>query len=201
MVDSGARLIGLINPTPTVCSRVHLRISALFNDLPLSSLPTLATDNVGDNVGDVAGMGADLFESYVGSIVATASLGMNAIDHNGDPLGAVGIALPFWVSIVGIVSAVAGFWFVRTSASADDPKIQEKLLRAMRVGVAASSVSVSILAAVVSLMLGVNFRYTLCIYVGLAAGVTIGYFTEYCTSFAYGPTISIAHAAITYFFF
>jgi steroid 5-alpha reductase family enzyme len=31
---------------------------------------------VGDNVGDVAGMGADLYESYVGSILATAALGL-----------------------------------------------------------------------------------------------------------------------------
>merc|ERR1719413_134237 len=29
---------------------------------------------IGDNVGDVAGMGADLFESYVGSIIASCSL-------------------------------------------------------------------------------------------------------------------------------
>ena len=27
--------------------------------------PAVIADNVGDNVGDVAGMGADLFESYV----------------------------------------------------------------------------------------------------------------------------------------
>merc|ERR1719393_276761 len=31
--------------------------------------PAVIADNVGDNVGDVAGMGADLFESYVGSII------------------------------------------------------------------------------------------------------------------------------------
>ncbi len=31
-------------------------------------------DFVGDNVGDVAGMGADLFESYVESIIATVAL-------------------------------------------------------------------------------------------------------------------------------
>jgi K(+)-stimulated pyrophosphate-energized sodium pump len=35
-------------------------------------------DNVGDNVGDVAGMGADLFESYCGSILAACALGAAA---------------------------------------------------------------------------------------------------------------------------
>src|SRR5690606_1397931 len=33
-------------------------------------IPAVFADNVGDNVGDVAGMGAVLFESYVGSLVA-----------------------------------------------------------------------------------------------------------------------------------
>lgn len=38
--------------------------------------PAVIADNVGDNVGDVSGMGADLFESYVGSIIAAITLGM-----------------------------------------------------------------------------------------------------------------------------
>ena len=37
--------------------------------------PAVIADCVGDNVGDTAGMGADLFESYVGSIIAAATLG------------------------------------------------------------------------------------------------------------------------------
>ncbi len=36
-------------------------------------------DFVGDNVGDVAGMGADLYESYVDSIIATVTLGTIAV--------------------------------------------------------------------------------------------------------------------------
>ncbi len=37
--------------------------------------PGVIADNVGDCVGDVAGMGADLFESYVGSVVAAMAIG------------------------------------------------------------------------------------------------------------------------------
>ena len=37
--------------------------------------PGVIADNVGDCVGDTAGMGADIFESYVGSVVATIALG------------------------------------------------------------------------------------------------------------------------------
>ena len=38
--------------------------------------PAAIADCVGDNVGDVAGMGADLFESYVGAIIAAMILGV-----------------------------------------------------------------------------------------------------------------------------
>ncbi|MEG2659037.1 MAG: sodium/proton-translocating pyrophosphatase, partial [Clostridiales bacterium] len=37
--------------------------------------PAVIADNVGDNVGDVAGMGSDLFESFCGSIIAAIALG------------------------------------------------------------------------------------------------------------------------------
>ena len=37
--------------------------------------PGVIADNVGDCVGDTAGMGADIFESYVGSIIATIAIG------------------------------------------------------------------------------------------------------------------------------
>ncbi|HEY40988.1 MAG TPA: sodium/proton-translocating pyrophosphatase, partial [Dehalococcoidia bacterium] len=50
--------------------------------------PAVLADNVGDNVGDVAGMGADLYESYAGSILAAAALGVAA------GFGIYGIVLP-----------------------------------------------------------------------------------------------------------
>jgi len=40
--------------------------------------PGVIADNVGDNVGDIAGMGADIFESYCGSIIATIAIAATA---------------------------------------------------------------------------------------------------------------------------
>ena len=36
--------------------------------------PGVIADNVGDNVGDVAGMGSDIFESYCGAQIATLAI-------------------------------------------------------------------------------------------------------------------------------
>ena len=57
--------------------------------------PGVIADNVGDCVGDTAGMGADIFESYVGSVVATiaigATMGAQAFNYMSLPLLVVGV--------------------------------------------------------------------------------------------------------------
>ncbi len=58
---------------------------------------------MGDNVGDVAGMGADLYESYCGSILATAALGAAAFIHSGDTLMQFkAVIAPMLIAAVGI---------------------------------------------------------------------------------------------------
>ena len=70
-----------------------------------------------DNVGDVAGMGADLFESYVGSIIAAATL---AVSQGGKPDNQISgqapaaIALAFFLPAIGILCSVIGFFAVNT---------------------------------------------------------------------------------------
>jgi len=56
-------------------------------------------------------MGADLFESYVGSIIGTMVLGALIITPNFDGLGAV--YLPLALAAVGIVMSIIGTFFVR----------------------------------------------------------------------------------------
>jgi len=62
--------------------------------------PAVIADQVGDNVGDVAGMGADLFESYVDSIIATMALAAIA---GGMALETkeLYVALPMLVAVIG----------------------------------------------------------------------------------------------------
>ena len=62
-------------------------------------------------MGDVAGMGADLFESYVGSIIGTMVLGALIITPEFDGLGAV--YLPLALAAVGILMSIIGTFFVR----------------------------------------------------------------------------------------
>jgi K(+)-stimulated pyrophosphate-energized sodium pump len=62
-------------------------------------------DNVGDNVGDCAGMAADLFESYSVTLVAALILGKVAF-------GSYGLVFPLIVPAVGVITAIAGIFFV-----------------------------------------------------------------------------------------
>src|SRR6266566_512359 len=62
-------------------------------------------DNVGDNVGDCAGMAADLFESYSVMLVAALILGEAAF-------GSQGLVFPLIVPAVGVLTAMAGIFFV-----------------------------------------------------------------------------------------
>lgn len=65
--------------------------------------PAVIADNVGDCVGDTAGMGADIYESYVSAMVSTVILGLTL--HAGDSAYAV---LPLALSGIGLVSSVFG---------------------------------------------------------------------------------------------
>eukprot|EP00002_Diphylleia_rotans_P018442 TRINITY_DN3572_c0_g1_i2.p1 TRINITY_DN3572_c0_g1~~TRINITY_DN3572_c0_g1_i2.p1 ORF type:complete len:562 (-),score=135.66 TRINITY_DN3572_c0_g1_i2:262-1947(-) len=150
--------------------------------------PGVIADNVGDNVGDVAGMGADLFESYVGCVIAAAAIGSEDKENVTEA-----IALPFWICGLGILASLVGSLFVRTKENAT----QNDLLFAMRLGVIVSSVLVAVFSLPIVLKLHFEFETYLCVVFGLVAGILIGYFTEFATSFAYWPTQSIAQAGRT----
>lgn len=65
--------------------------------------PAVIADNVGDCVGDTAGMGADIYESYVGAMVSSIILGTDMYGLN-----LVYITLPVMLSVFGIFGSVLG---------------------------------------------------------------------------------------------
>lgn len=172
--------------------------------------PAVIADNVGDNVGDVAGMGADLFESYVGSIIASMALGAAgaffALTTFGETLNALNlILLPMFIAGFGIISAIIGTLFVRTSKNESSA-----IHKAFNLGTVVAIV-VSLLGtySITSFLLYGNFTMiTLggsCLgmgiwfstIAGLVGGFLIGLITEYYTSFDYKPTKKIAEACQT----
>ena len=156
--------------------------------------PATIADSVGDNVGDVAGMGADLFESYSSSIIATIAIAAAvAVSSNYD---APKLVLPFLIAAMGIISSLAGTFFVRTSGEAS----MSQLLWALRRGIYISSGLVLILSFIAIQMLDLGddgIPIFLAIVTGLVAGNVIGLATEYYTSYEYSPTKRIAEAAQT----
>ena len=132
------------------------------------------------------GMGADLFESYSGSIIAAATLGAVVADG-------AGIVLPFLVAGVGVIAALIGTFLVRAQEGAS----QEDLLGVLRRAIYSASVLVLILAAGVVAYTGVGWNFLAVILVGLVAGNGIGWFTEYFTSYTESRPRAIAEKAET----
>ncbi len=65
--------------------------------------PAVIADNVGDCVGDTAGMGADIYESYVGAMVASIILGLETY---GSALGY--ITFPVMLAVFGMIGSIIG---------------------------------------------------------------------------------------------
>ncbi|GAB5490087.1 MAG: sodium-translocating pyrophosphatase [Phototrophicaceae bacterium] len=150
--------------------------------------PATIADNVGDNVGDVAGMGSDLFESYASSIIAAISLATLSASLLAQPEYQI---FPVLVAAAGILVAIAASFLVRT----EDGATQEQLLGSLRLGVYSASGLIAVVIIGIQFFLDLPFGVSIATISGLIGGVAIGYFTEYFTADAYGPTKALSASA------
>jgi K(+)-stimulated pyrophosphate-energized sodium pump len=150
---------------------------------------------VGDNVGDVAGMGADLYESFCGSILASAALGASAYKVFGHEMQTKAIIAPMLIAAIGTFLSIIGIFLVRTKENAT----MKNLLRSLSFGTNISSLLVIIFTFLVLGLLGINnwVGLSCSVVVGLLVGITIGQATEYYTSQTYNPTKRIAESGKT----
>ncbi|MBQ2365539.1 MAG: sodium-translocating pyrophosphatase, partial [Bacteroidaceae bacterium] len=152
--------------------------------------------NVGDNVGDVAGMGADLYESYCGSILATASLGAAAYMLAGNvDMQVKAVMAPMLIAAVGIILSIIGIYAVRTHENANI----KQLLRSLSVGTMLSSALIVVASFAVLYLLGLDrwWQMGCTVVVGLVVGTVIGQATEYYTSQSYKPTRKVSESGQT----
>ncbi|MFA5029883.1 MAG: sodium-translocating pyrophosphatase [Patescibacteria group bacterium] len=147
--------------------------------------PAVIANAVGDNVGDVAGLGADLFESYVDSIIAAIALG--AIFW---PLfGTKAVVLPLLLAAAGLLASVLGnlaVFFIKSSAS-----------RILNFGVWLSALAMLILSFLAIKLTINDLGVFWALLVGLLAGVAIGLAAEYYTSDRRRPARNVALASQT----
>ncbi len=136
--------------------------------------PGVIADNVGDNVGDVAGMGSDIFESYCGAMIASIAI---AATLSQSSLGAQDslMFLPLALSSAGIVCSLLGIILVRIFCT-------KSAEAALRIGTVGASVIFIAAAAIVVSWVGVDLRVWGSVLVGAVGGIVIGVVTDYYTS-------------------
>ena len=134
-------------------------------------------DQVGDNVGDVAGLGSDLNQSYTDTIVTSLIIGATAQSAGGLYLGEKGVIFPLLLAAMGIVVSGLGVLMVKTLARKD--VIRPEAL--LRVGLLTSG-ALSLLGILLlsHFYLG-NIAPFYATTSGLVVGVLIGLSTEYYT--------------------
>ncbi|MDO3377045.1 sodium-translocating pyrophosphatase [Geoalkalibacter halelectricus] len=165
--------------------------------------PGVIADNVGDCVGDTAGMGADIFESYVGSIIATiaiaAAAGVGLVSTlAGTPVEAGSelyhqtranaMLLPLVLAMVGLVFSVIGIFSMKFFKNIDPAK-------ALHYTTFVSAGGFLIAAFFIISLLNISSGVFWAILAGTLAGVAIGQITEYYTASA--PVARIADASKT----
>lgn len=152
--------------------------------------PGVIADNVGDNVGDVAGMGSDIFESYCGAMIATIAIASTMTADVLDPLGQQAdlMFLPLALASLGLICSVMGILLVR-KYSAKSPEV------ALRIGTISATIIFIITSLVLIKVIGVSAAVWGAVLSGAVGGIIIGLVTEYYT--AGKPVIQIAKAGET----
>ena len=152
--------------------------------------PGVIADNVGDNVGDVAGMGSDIFESYCGAMIATIAIAstMSLEVLNGMGEQASLMFLPLALASVGLLCSIAGIALVKMNAD----KSPEK---ALRTGTMGASLLFIVLALLLISITSVTNAIWVAVLAGAVGGIVIGLVTEYYTAGA--PVKHIAKSGET----
>ena len=177
--------------------------------------PACIADNVGDNVGDIAGMGADLFGSFAEStcaalIICAKTFEVDAGENNSAVAGLAnthaGMSFPILVSSVGVVVGIVTMFLILNLSFfrvREVPQIESTLKQILILSTLLETVAVGLVA---KFLLPSEFRMVtgagldtvtywsvlIPVWMGLWSGLLIGIATEYYTSHSNRPVREIA---------
>ncbi len=149
--------------------------------------PAVIADLVGDNVGDCAGRGADIFESTAAENVGAMILGTALYPV----FGIKGILFPLIVHAINLVASFVGVLVVH---SREDQDPMDALNRGYYV---TTLLALAGFAAAVYYMLQGRWWLLSCGVVGMVTSFLFVRITEYYTETRYRPVQSIANASLT----
>jgi K(+)-stimulated pyrophosphate-energized sodium pump len=153
--------------------------------------PAVIADLVGDNVGDCAGRGADIFESTAAENVGAMILGAALYPV----FGIKGILFPLIVHAINLIASIVGVAVVKTTD-------QEDPMRALNRGfyITAILAMAGFAFAVYKMLNGANVHpiwLLACGFTGMVTAFLFVWITQYYTESQYRPVRSIAEASLT----
>ncbi len=168
--------------------------------------PAVIADNVGDNVGDIAGMGSDLFGSFAEATCAALVVSGTSVDLISGPE----FLYPLVLSATGIIVCIITAFFATNVMKVEkEEDISNTLSWQLYISTllllpTIYLVSYYFLPNTFSFVTGENAAVVyatkngvmICAILGLISGMLIGGFTDYYTSNEYTPTQDLAKSCI-----
>jgi inorganic pyrophosphatase len=171
--------------------------------------PAVIADNVGDNVGDIAGMGADLFGSF-----AEASCAAMVISSKSPDLYVLWPSMNFPLVLIAsgvFVSLATSFvatHLVKVRSAGDvEASLKRQLVVStiLQTGVTLAlsfaffptKFDITPVTGVNDVLNVKNWHIFICVMCGLWSGLLIGFTTEYYTSHSYAPVREVSNACKT----
>ncbi len=167
--------------------------------------PAVIADLVGDNVGDCAGRGADLFESTAAENIGAMILGVVLYEVTGRT-NVAWILFPLVVRAFGLIASLIGILSARVSGSGGADVTDKAALAALNRGYFVVAIVSAVAMMIVSMLMlpeaaragsSSGLWFGLAGLVGIATSIAFVYITQYYTAGAWRPVREIAEAART----
>jgi K(+)-stimulated pyrophosphate-energized sodium pump len=150
--------------------------------------PAVIADLVGDNVGDCAGRGADLFESTAAENIGAMILGVALFPK----FGLLGIFFPLVARAFGLLASIVGIWAVKLKNEDEDPMVA--LNRGYMI---TSLLAIGGFYVAIYFLLQNNLWFFSAGIIGVVTSFLFVWITQYYTEYKYRPVQSIANASVT----